>query len=277
MIAPIRNPQNGALMTKRHLSLGWIMYLCIAPLCIADLARANGSLFASSRTVVKARYTAPIVPPLGSTATSAEVVTKASAGSLFLAAPAKGFFAPHSPAMTRPAHATRSQLVRLRRLIERAESRRDGYDAVQFGAKIKPAKAPTRMTLAEIDRWTIDTPGQPHAIGRYQFIPATLRRLVAHLGLPPGTRFSPAIQDRLADVLLAEAGLGRLQRQELDRAQFMHNLAKIWAGFPTSNGRSYYHGHAGNKASLTWAYFEQEMAAIFPDRPDGTATRVASR
>ncbi|WP_420863230.1 hypothetical protein [Algirhabdus cladophorae] len=157
-----------------------------------------------------------------------------------------------------------SPLERLRALIQKAESRRDGYDAVQYGATRRPAKRPTDMSLGEIFQWIEATPGQPHAIGRYQFIPKTLRRLVKRLNLPAHIRFSPGVQDDLADVLLAEAGLQALDRSEISRETFMHNLAKIWAGLPLPNGKSYYEGYAGNKASITWAYFEAEMVAIFP-------------
>jgi len=44
----------------------------------------------------------------------------------------------------------------------------------------------------------------------------------------------------------------------------MNNLAKIWAGLPNSTGKSYYHGHAGNRATMTWARFRAEMEKIFP-------------
>jgi len=205
--------------------------------------------------------------------------------SLFRKAPDTGFFKPRSQSSMRAARrasvqaavvthqhrgpklaARPSQLDRLRQLIESAESRKDGYNAVQHRAKIKPAKAPTQMTLFEIYTWIDNTPSQPHAIGRYQFIPATLRRLVKRLDLPLGTRFTPAIQDQLADILLAEAGLNRLQSGEITRKAFMKNLAKIWAGLPTSTGKSYYDGYAGNSASITWAAFDREMGKIFPTK-----------
>jgi hypothetical protein len=138
-----------------------------------------------------------------------------------------------------------------------------GYNAVQHGAKKRPAKRPTEMTLGEIYDWIDATPGQPHAIGRYQFIPKTLRRLTRKLGLQRHHLFSPQIQDELSDVLLAEAGLHDFNAGSLTRHGFMYNLAKIWAGLPTSNGQSYYHGFAGNKASITWTHFDAEMARIF--------------
>ncbi len=209
-------------------------------------------------------------------------------GSLFLAArsPARG----NSPALfigrdhrglfsDRPAHqpafadadagvaALRGSDVQvIRALIEEAESRRDGYDAVQFGARIKPPKAPTRMTLGEIYAWIKATPGQPHAIGRYQFVPDTLRRVAKRAGVAPSARFSAAVQDRLADVLLAEAGLHRFRSGALSRGAFMNNLAKIWAGLPNDTGKSHYHGYAGNKATISRARFDAVMARIAPKR-----------
>ena len=190
--------------------------------------------------------------------------------SLFIGIDGTSFFRPY-PVRRRVSDgavilsASGSQIARLRALISYAESRRDGYDAVQYGARIRPGRVPTELTLAEIEAWIVATPGQPHAIGRYQFIPATLRRVVNHLALPPDTRFSPDVQDRLADVLLSEAGLNAFRDGQISRIAFMNNLAKVWAGFPNSTGKSHYHGFAGNKASMTWAQFDAEMSSIFPD------------
>ena len=167
-----------------------------------------------------------------------------------------------APAIVRSAHA-RQDVARLLDLIARAEAGSAGYDAVQYGARIKPPQRPTAMTLAQIEDWTVATPRQPHAIGRYQFIPVTLRRLVRAEGLPPSTRFSPQVQDRLAIRLLTEAGLDAFLDGGLSRGTFMNNLAKIWAGLPTASGRSHYHGYAGNKATMTRARFDREMQSIF--------------
>ena len=137
-----------------------------------------------------------------------------------------------------------------------------GYDAVQLGARVKPPKPPTDMTLAEIYAWIDATPGQPHAIGRYQFIPPTLKHSAARLGLPASTRFSPAVQDRLADLLLGDAGFLKVQTGEITAEAFMLNLAKIWAGLPTASGRSYYDGVAGNKAVLSYDSYASQVRGI---------------
>ena len=68
-------------------------------------------------------------------------------------------------------------VAQLKSLIALAEAGSAQFDAVHVSAKKRPPKRPTDMTLGEIRNWTRATPGQPHAIGRYQFIPSTLRSL----------------------------------------------------------------------------------------------------
>ncbi len=232
---------------------GLSAFLTLA-LALVQPVFANGSLFQRDDTARVALITLP-----------AQDAPKPRGGGSLYATHDTGFFAPRAPRISPvPQVGSSAQVARLRQLIESAESRRDGYDAVQHGAKIKPAKPPTQMTLGEIYDWIAATPRQPHAIGRYQFIPKTLRRLARELKLPRDIRFSPDVQDRLADILLREAGLPAMKQGDLPRHAFMKNLAKIWAGFPTSTGRSYYHGFAGNKASMSWAAFDREMKQIFP-------------
>ena len=163
-----------------------------------------------------------------------------------------------------PQSLTGSGVVGLRDLIARAEAGRAGYDAVQHGARIKPLKRPTNMTIAEIFQWIKDTPGQPHAIGRYQMIPATLRSLVKRAGVQTSARFSPAMQDKLSNYLLEDAGITAFTNGAMSRKTFMNNLAKIWAGLPNSSGQSHYDGYAGNKAVISWTWFETEIKRIFP-------------
>ncbi|TNJ44806.1 hypothetical protein [Phaeobacter sp. B1627] len=148
-------------------------------------------------------------------------------------------------------------------VIAQAEAGRADYDAVQHGARIKPPAPPTQMTLQQIYTWIKDTPGQSHAIGRYQFIPATLKRLAGHQGVPLNRRFNAALQDQLAHQLIEEAGLSAFKAGKMEQVTFMNNLAKIWAGLPTSSGKSHYHNYAGNKATVTWASFKAQMDQIF--------------
>lgn len=190
----------------------------------------------------------------------------ATRASLFTPDARLGFFAPlpdRTPASGAIVGTGLEPVDQLLSLIASAEAGPAGYDAVQHGARVRPAKAPTQMTLGEIYAWIAATPGQPHAIGRYQFIPSTLRRVAAERGFGPDTPFTPGVQDALALILLNDAGLSSFQAGVLGRRQFMHNLARIWAGLPLPNGRSYYEGHAGNSATMTWAAFDGGMARIW--------------
>lgn len=190
-------------------------------------------------------------------------------GSLFTGTQSGSMFAPLPPRERTSADIPRglsgnNSTAQLLSLIAQAEAGRDGYDAVQHGARIATPRPPTQMTLGEIYAWIEETPGQPHAIGRYQFIPVTLRRVAQIRGFGPETRFTPDVQDALALVLLEEAGLHEFEGGTLDRRPFMRALARIWAGLPLPNGQSYYHGYAGNRASMTWEAFEGGVSRIWP-------------
>lgn len=238
-----------------------LMLLCIMSftrMAYADAAThiGNASLFAARDNALSS---------------NAKPLIQASTGpvSMFGTQKALGFFAPLPPKdslQDRAAYRSyaTTNIDRLRAIIGRAESHQHGYDAVQHAAKVKPHKAPTQMTLGEIFAWIDATPGQQHAIGRYQFIPKTLKRLVGILGAQQNERFSPELQNALSDILLLEAGYNDIQSGRMSRHAFMNNLAKIWAGLPTTSGKSHYHGYAGNRASITWTEFDAEMQKIFP-------------
>ncbi|MFK7939874.1 MAG: hypothetical protein AB8B82_10875 [Roseovarius sp.] len=157
----------------------------------------------------------------------------------------------------------RSQAGQLLDLIAFAEAGAKQYDAVHFSAKRRPPGRPTQITIAQIFSWTKATPGQHHAIGRYQFIPSTLVALVRRSGISTTTRFSPKVQDQLAMILLQDAGYDRFMAGTLSQQKFMRNLAKIWAGLPLANGKSYYQGYATNRATISRAFYETQMRQIF--------------
>ena len=256
-------------MIQNSVAVLFLVWLLVFP--VAVLAEQGGP--------------SPLMQKRGALLQTASVGAAATTGPSLFAGTAKGgLFAPF-PARTgaqagsadRPALWTDPRIalggsggapdvVAIRQMIGLAESRRDGYDAVVWSARIKPPAPPTRLTIGQIFDWIRATPGQNHAIGRYQFIPATLRRLVRDAGLPSHQVFTPAVQDRLADRLLAEAGLAEARAGRIGRHQFMNNLAKIWAGLPTASGRSHYHGVAGNRATVSWDRMDAELSRHFPRR-----------
>lgn len=156
-----------------------------------------------------------------------------------------------------------SNVEQLFALIAFAEAPGGRYDAIHHGAKVKPGKKPSQMTLAEIYAWIDRTPGQPHAIGNFQIIPSTLLNLQKRLGLPDGTRFSRETQNRMAVLLISDAGYQKFASGRMSRSAFMDNLARIWAGLPLASGKSAYHGYAGNRATITRAFYGEQMKRIF--------------
>lgn len=247
--------------------LTWLVFTVFPTISIAELASLlGGSAFQNvSRSVMQPNERALAADENG------------GAGSLFAGKGGLGLFAPHPKRVPRDIEqaiyqqpqpqsfsAPTPPAARILHLISIAEAGSKGYDAVQHGATRRPSRVPTQMTIAEIYQWIDNTPGQPHAIGRYQFIPATLKRLVRELGLSTHETFSPNVQDRLAQVLLADAGFHDVSAGKIGRHTFMNNLARIWAGLPNSTGKSHYHGYAGNRATMTWARFDAEMRQIFP-------------
>jgi hypothetical protein len=51
---------------------------------------------------------------------------------------------------------------------------------------------------------------------------------------------------------------------KLPAEDFINNLAAIWAGLQATTGQSKYHGHAGNKATVSLTYFRSEIAKMRP-------------
>lgn len=170
---------------------------------------------------------------------------------------------PNRPRATFRLRAGASQTAQLLDLIGYAEAGSAGYDAVHLTARIAPPRPPTKLTVAQIFDWIDQTPDQHHAIGRYQFIPSTLARLVREGGISKDATFTPALQDKLAGRLFIEAGYDRFLAGELSRSDFMDALALVWAGLPLGSGRSAYHGTAGNRATITRADYVQIIGSIF--------------
>lgn len=88
--------------------------------------------------------------------------------------------------------------------------------------------------------------------------------LIVRSGVSKSARFSPALQDQFADILLADAQYQEYLKGRISHTAFMNKLALVWAGLPQSSGKSAYCGYAGNRATISWAEYSREMARIFP-------------
>jgi hypothetical protein len=85
-----------------------------------------------------------------------------------------------------------------------------------------------------------------YAVGRYQFIPVTLRFAVAHSDVDELDMFTPDVQDRLMAALI------------LYKRPAVGALAKEWASIEYRNGRGFYDHVGGNRAHITRA----EVSAV---------------
>lgn len=94
------------------------------------------------------------------------------------------------------------------------------------------------------------------AIGAYQFMPDTIDRLVKLGVINEDDRFTPELQEKMADYLIAEATQGAKGREDAGK-----RLAKVWAGLPQgADNTSPYTGVGQNKGpTITW----DELMASF--------------
>ena len=126
-----------------------------------------------------------------------------------------------------------------------------GYDVVYgYGKYATPEKPLSEMTIAGVQEFQKTqiratkgkVPGTSMgtgAVGKYQFTQQTLDRLVKKAGIDPTTaKFTPEIQDKLAEILIAEA----VAKANGDPEKLADNLAKLWASLPTDTGQGYYEG-----------------------------------
>ena len=103
-----------------------------------------------------------------------------------------------------------------------------------------------------------------YAVGRYQFIPVTLRFAVAHSDVDRLDMFTPGVQDKLAIALILykRPAVGAYLRGEHDYLGWaMNEMAYEWASVEYRNGRGYYDHVGGNRAHIS----RTELAQVLQD------------
>lgn len=154
-------------------------------------------------------------------------------------------------------------ILDLIRKTEVGTADRAGYDVIYGHKQGKLPKPLTSMTLDEIQEaqrnWSRHHGSS--AAGAYQFMRATLKGLMAELGLKGSQRLDPDLQDRLAYHLLKRRGYQSFISGKMTLVEFGNRLAMEWASFPvlvTVQGQkrrvhrseSYYAGDGKNKALI---------------------------
>lgn len=157
----------------------------------------------------------------------------------------------------------------LKALIRKTETGKTA-PAEQYGTIIghnegKLAKPLVEFTVGGIiaasDGWRKRFGTTSGAAGAYQIIKPTLSSLVSALAIDRAEKFTPELQDRFADRLLAARGINRFLTGDLTVEEFGNALAREWASFPVlstqkrgetvlKRGQSYYDKVAGNSALI---------------------------
>lgn len=133
----------------------------------------------------------------------------------------------------------------------------DGYnETLAYGAYTGGDVNLVGMTLGEIDNLQTKMLRHPKnkwnssAIGRYQIVRTTLRKIKEQLNLSDGELFNEEMQDRMACYLLGGRGIDLYLKGRMTENTLINNLAKEWASLPTTKDRGYYGGqHAAVKSA----------------------------
>jgi muramidase (phage lysozyme) len=159
-----------------------------------------------------------------------------------------------------PAH----EILSLIRVTETGRADGTAYETIYGHNEAKLTKPITEMTVDEVQHWQ---PGftknfGSSATGAYQFMFATLKDLVAKLGLTGEEIFNGGLQDELGYELLRRRGYKPWAEAKTSTDTFMIGLAREWASFPVPSqmkgahrtvkrGQSYYAGDGVNKALVS--------------------------
>ncbi|ADZ70101.1 transmembrane protein [Polymorphum gilvum] len=144
-------------------------------------------------------------------------------------------------------------------LIGRSEGtdRGRGYnETLGYGAFSGGDHDLVAMTLDQIDELQTAMLAHPKnslnssALGRYQIVRTTLRKIRKQLKLSGLELYSAEMQDRLGCYLLGVRGIDRWLGGVISRDALMDALAKEWASLPTSKGVGHY---SGQRASVSTA------------------------
>lgn len=134
---------------------------------------------------------------------------------------------------------------------------RDGYnETLSYGAYTGGDVNLVGMTLGEIDKLQTKMLAHPKnhwnssAVGMFQIVRTTLRKLKKDMRLSDSVKFTAEVQDLMALRLLEGRGLDKWLDGTLSTNAFIDNLAKEWASLPQSNGVGAYKGQGAKAAQF---------------------------
>lgn len=137
-------------------------------------------------------------------------------------------------------------------LIGKAEGTDRGRkynETLAYGAYIGGDVNLVGMSLRDIDDLQTNMLNHPmnkwnsSAIGRYQIVRTTLRKIKAAMNMKEDRLFDESTQDQMARYLLYYRGIDNYCKGKITAGAMVNSLAKEWASFPTVDGT----GHYGNQ------------------------------
>tara|TARA_B100000035_G_scaffold52532_3_gene41115 strand:+ start:1489 stop:2040 length:552 start_codon:yes stop_codon:yes gene_type:complete len=169
-----------------------------------------------------------------------------------------------NPFKPKPVHV---QLQPLADLLARGEG---DYDSVNRGRAGDTPQGLTGLTGKSHDKTTIREilsmqRGWVHAVGRYQFIPSTLRYAVSVTSVAEDDYFTEEVQDRLMAglIIFKRPAIGAYLRDHHDLIGWaLDELAKEWASVEYRRGRGFYDHVGGNRAHISRAEAWETLQSI---------------
>ena len=161
-----------------------------------------------------------------------------------------------------------------------------GYDAIYSGAKIKPNKPISQMTVAEVKAYQqklVDSGHASTAVGRYQFIrnKGAFSKMAAQAGLKDTDIFDAKAQDKLAiHYLGGEKQLNEWIRTGNNKA-LANKTAQQFASMKNSSGHGNYDGdglntaHHGGVDVMRGVSGQIRVNKVKPNKPLNTAKAKA--
>ena len=133
------------------------------------------------------------------------------------------------------------------------------YDSVNRGYAGDTPGGMAQLTGRTLDTYTVAQVmhmqrGWLHAVGRYQFIPSTLKWAVRHSSVSELDRFTPETQDKLMTALVfyKRPAVGAYLRGDHDYLGWaLDQIAKEWASVEYRHGRGFYDHIGGNRAKVS--------------------------
>jgi hypothetical protein len=155
-------------------------------------------------------------------------------------------------------------LAPLRNLIGKAEGTGDNYNETYAYGKWTGGDVDlSNMTIGQVKqlqarmlenqkRAGVPADQRSTAVGRYQIMSFNLPEIQTAMGLSDNEKFTPQIQDAMADhLILNKRGGQTWLNGRMSDARFIEGLANEWAAIPLGNGVSAHDGVGNNAARVS--------------------------